>query len=124
MNAYNIFLKKTDKEIKKVIFVKIGFNTYPLIFNLLWYLYNKMIILSIFIMIFYYFVFKINFYLFLVSYLVISILSSIYGDKLLIKFLIYIEDCKYLGISEGNNLREVKMNFFNEYNKETQEKNK
>lgn len=117
MNSYNIFMKHSQKEIENIIFVKIGLNFQALIFNILWLFYNKMIINGTILLIMYFYTFYINIYAFIFLYITTSIILCFFGNKLFVKHLIYVENCKFLGISDGKNIEEARKLFLKEFEK-------
>ena len=118
MNSYNIFMKHSQKEIQDVIFVKIGLNYQATILNILWLFHNKMIVSGTILLIIYFYAFYTNIYAFLFMYVVISVILCFFANKMLVKYLIYIENCKFLGISDGKNINEARKLFLKEFEKE------
>lgn len=118
MNSYNIFMKHSQKEIQDVIFVKIGLNYQATILNILWLFQNKMIVSGTILLIIYFYTFYTNIYIFLLIYIIISAILCFFANKILVKYLIYIENCKFLGISDGKNINEARKLFLKEFEKE------
>lgn len=120
MKAYNIFLKeKREKNIvDNILFIQEGFDKKACLFNIYWLLKNKLFLFLFFIITFIFFLSIYNIYLGIFAFLCICILLGVYGNKLLIKNLIRIQNCKFLGRCVGNNLADAKKSFLDEWNKD------
>ena len=122
MKFYNIFLKESkDKKIEDLVLIKEGFNIFALIFNVLWLMSKKCFFSSI-IFLFLIFTAKsfLNIYGFMAIYILLSLLISFEGHRLLIKDYIW-SDYKYLGYTSGNNEKEAKRRFLDYCNKDIEE---
>ena len=111
-------MKHSNTEIRDIIFVKIGLNYLAGILNIFWIIYKKMYYFAIIITMLYFFSFCISITTFIILYIMISIILCIFGNKFLIKQLIYVENCKFLGISDGKNIKEARKLFLKEFEKE------
>lgn len=119
MNFYNIFLKNDDKGVvKDVILLKEGFNIYPFIFGVFWFLYKKCYISVIILTIINYVINTfVNTGYYIAIYVGIALLMGFESNRILIKKYIK-SDYKYLGYTSGKNEIEAKRRFLDSINKD------
>lgn len=120
MKSYNIFLKeKNEKKIvDNILFLQDNFDFKPCLLNFYWLITNKLYLHLFFIIFILLFIIMYNIYLCALSFLSICLLLGFYGNKILIKNLVRVQDCKFLGKCIGNNITEAKKSFLDDWNKD------
>lgn len=126
MRSYSIFIKKNkeNESIDDVILIKEGFNFYASIFNIFWFLFNKMwicsfIFISIVSLIIYIFC---NCIALSMIFLILIFIGFEANNLLIRKF--QGSDYYFVGYSTGNDEKEAKLRFLDNFNKENKDKNK
>ena len=119
MKFYNIFLKNDEKGVvEDLILLKEGFNIYPPIFGVFWFLYKKCYISALILTIINYVIstfLDIEYYIGI--YVGIFLLMGFESNRILMKK--YIKSgYKYLGYTSGKNEIEAKRRFLDSINKD------
>lgn len=125
MNTYSIFVKQNrkSKSLDDVVLVKEGFNIFAMIFNIFWFLANKLYLFAFisFVLI----NFSMMFFSYSVATVFIFLFSLLIGfeanDLLLYKF--QREKYFFVGYSTGNSKEEAELRFLDEINKEAKRNN-
>ena len=125
MNTYSIFVKQNrkSKSLDDVILVKEGFNIFAMIFNMFWFLYNKLYLFFFISLII------INFSILIFSYNIAIVFIFLFclligfeaNDLLLYRF--QREKYFFIGYSTGKDKEEAQLRFFDEINNEAKNKN-
>lgn len=125
MNTYSIFVKqnKKSKSLDDVILIKEGFNVFAMMFNIFWFLYNKLylfffislIIINFSILIFSYNIAVVFIFLF-------CLLIGFEANNLLL-YRFQREKYFFIGYSTGKDKEEAQLRFLDEVNKEAKNNN-
>ena len=124
-NTYSIFVKQNKKTraLDDVILVKEGFNFFAMVFNIFWFLCNKLYLFA--------------FLFFIITDFACIVFSPMVAGTFIVLFSILVgfeannlllyrfqrEKYFFVGYSTGNNRKEASIRFLDEVNKEAKEKN-
>lgn len=125
MNTYSIFVKQNrrSKSLDDVILVKEGFNVFAMIFNIFWFLSNKLYLFTIisFVIINFSMLFF-SHSVFIVFLFLFCLLIGFEANNLLL-YRFQKEKYFFVGYSTGKNKEEAQLRFLDEVNKEAKNNN-
>lgn len=125
MNTYSIFVKQNrkSKSLDDVTLVKEGFNIFAMIFNMFWFLYNK---LYLFALLFFVIInCSIIFFSYTISTIFIFLFCLLIGFEAnnLLLYRFQKEKYFFVGYSTGKDKEEAQLRFLDEVNKEAKNNN-